>query len=71
MSKNGNRHGREWLDRDGAFLFGKYKGEIVERVCLDDPGYINWIIDNVEDIVEEDLDMIKTQLAHSRRGRGR
>lgn len=59
--------GREWLDRDGAFLFGKHRGETVEKVSRDDSGYLRWVVETIEDIVEEDRDVIETMLQRRRR----
>ena len=33
---------------DDYLLFGKYKGQRVEDVCVDDPQYIDWCIENIE-----------------------
>lgn len=63
-----NRDGREWLDSDGCFLFGKYgsvgglQGDFVENVAKNDPSYLHWILENVEDIFHEDRDVIETAL---------
>lgn len=62
-----NTLGREWLDRDGAFLFGKYQGENIEWVSYHDPGYLRWIVETVENIAEEDKDVIETMLQYGRR----
>jgi hypothetical protein len=35
---------KRWLDDDGCFLFGKYRGEPAEDVCRDDRGYVHWIL---------------------------
>lgn len=63
MSVN-NRIGKnkDWLDSKGDFLFGKYKGKSLEDVRDDDPGYLRWIIDTVEDISDEDQEIIETIL---------
>lgn len=62
----GQRGEREWLDVDGRFLFGKHEGESIERVRRDDPGYLRWIVETVEDICEGDREII--QAALRRRG---
>lgn len=59
------RDGREWLDNNGYFIFGKYGGPnpaAVEDVAREDPSYLRWILENVEDIYYEDRDVIETAL---------
>lgn len=56
------RDGREWLNDDGLFLFGRCQGEHVEDVAREDPGYLRWILESVEDIHYEDRDVIETAL---------
>ena len=46
---------RSWLDEDGCFRFGKYAGRFVAVVAEDDPSYVRWIIETVDDIDAEDL----------------
>lgn len=61
-------YGRSWLDSEGRFLFGKHgptaglEGESIERVRREDPGYLRWIVECVEDICEEDRDIIAAAL---------
>jgi hypothetical protein len=54
---------KEWLNPDGEFRFGKHEGEPLSRVRRDDPGYLHWIIETVEDITDEDRAIIETALA--------
>lgn len=58
---------REWLDGDGNFLFGKCKGESVEDIAREDPSYLRWILENVEDIDHEDRDVIEATLQFRKR----
>lgn len=58
---------RRWLGDDGAFLFGKYKGDLVEDVAREDPDYLRWITQTVEDIDEDDLRVIEQSLRLRRR----
>ena len=58
---------REWLSNDGCFIFGKWKGEIVQDVALEDPSYPRWILENVEDIHHEDRYVIETVLSFRKR----
>lgn len=34
------------MDLDSIFKFGKYKGQELEDIIEDDPGYIRWLMDN-------------------------
>lgn len=61
--------GRTWLDPSGYFLFGKYRNALAEDVAQDDPSYIRWIVNDVEDICEEDREVLSQLLTY--RGRGR
>lgn len=54
--------GKDWIDNDGRFLFGKHKGEYVDDVAEEDPGYLRWIVEEVEDVSEEDWDVLNTRV---------
>lgn len=63
---------REWLDSDGCFVFGKYgppNPASVEDVAREDPSYLRWILENVEDIDHEDRDIIEVALQYGNRRR--
>lgn len=66
--------GREWLDNDGNFKFGKYgppNAKSVESVAENDPSYLRWVLENCgDDMYHEDRDIIETALEFARRGRG-
>jgi exodeoxyribonuclease X len=32
------------------FKFGKYRGQSIEQVALDDPGYLRWMLKNIDDL---------------------
>lgn len=52
---------RQWLDSSGCFTFGKYgppNAQSVEDIAREDPSYLRWIVENVEDISEEDREII-------------
>lgn len=59
--------GKNWLDSDGYFIFGKYKGISIEDVVREDPGYIKWIVNDAEDISDEDREIMSQHLKY--RGR--
>lgn len=66
------RDGREWLDNDGCFLFGKYgppSPSSVEDVAHEDPSYLRWILETAEDIDHEDKGVIETALRFNGRKR--
>lgn len=33
-----------------TFKFGKYRGQSMERVALEDPGYLKWMLNNLKDL---------------------
>lgn len=53
---------REWLSSTGEFLFGKHKDRLPEDVIRSDRSYIRWIVDEVEDILEEDRQILQALL---------
>ena len=66
MGRN-NLDGKSWLNDDGDFRFGKCQGDNVETVAREDPSYLCWILENVEDIHHEDRDVIETALNFRKR----
>lgn len=60
---------RDWLDSRGNFLFGKYKGDPAEEVAQEDPSYLQWIIDKVDDCSDEDREVLLSCLSFRRGGR--
>lgn len=62
-----SRSAAEWIDQQGRFIFGKHRGELVESVISEDPSYIRWIVNEVEDITEDDRDFLAQQLKYGRR----
>lgn len=54
---------REWLDSNGAFIFGKHAGELAEDVAHADPAYLRWVINEVEDCADADRDLLSALLA--------
>lgn len=64
------RESREWLDSSGYFVFGKYgppNPASVDDVAKEDPSYLRWILENVEDIDHEDRDIIEAALQFRKR----
>lgn len=60
---------RDWLDSRGNFLFGKYKGDPAEEVAQEDPSYIKWIIEKVDDCSDEDKEVLSSCLQFRSRSR--
>jgi hypothetical protein len=59
---------RDWLDADGAFIFGKYgrsglhnsiSGSTATAIARRDPDYIRWILENATDISNEDYRILE------------
>lgn len=48
-----------WLDHDGAFLFGKHRNELAEQVAVDDPSYVQWALDTVDDLADDDREVLE------------
>lgn len=50
----------------GKFTFGKYDGISIERVFLMDPRYVNWVIENLERLPQEQVrHMLSMKYANS------
>lgn len=58
---------KDWTDDEGRFLFGKYRGYSAEHVVLEEPSYIKWIVEEVENVSESDRKYLKVLL--DRKGR--
>lgn len=56
---------RDWIDLQGRFIFGKYEGDLVENVASDDPSYVRWIINEVENISDVDRALLANHLRYS------
>lgn len=57
----------DWLDSGGRFKFGKYRGSLAEDIATDDPQYVQWIVDTVEDISDDDREILSQLLAYRSR----
>lgn len=55
----------KWISEDGRFLLGKHKGELIETVSTLDHSYINYIVNNFEDMDEEDREILSQHLKYS------
>lgn len=63
----GSSTSRDWLDSGGRFRFGKYRGSLAEDIAKDDPQYVQWIVDTVEDIFDDDREILSQLLAYRSR----
>jgi len=43
----------------GKFTFGKYKDRYVADIADEDPGYLEWFMDNVKGISKSDMTILK------------
>lgn len=57
---------KPYLDDSGRFIFGKYPGETAEKIALIDHAYINYLVNNREDMLESDRDILSTLLTYRR-----
>jgi hypothetical protein len=58
---------KEWLDAAGRFLFGKHQGELAERVAREDPRYLSWVLEDVEDLGENEREILEALKERTRR----
>lgn len=56
----------KWISDDGRFLLGKHKNEFVETVVRLDYSYVNYIVNNFEDMDEEDRAILQQHLRYRR-----
>jgi hypothetical protein len=43
------------MNLEGTLKFGKYKGQQVEDVVEDDPGYIRWLVENTDTHFDDEV----------------
>ena len=53
------------LDLDHKLTFGKHKGKTIEDVLEDDPRYLRWCMENIDDF---ELDRAVEHLLHEKIG---
>lgn len=51
---------RSWIDDDGNFTMGKYKGEPVDEVADENPGYIRWILAEVDELAPDEEEIFES-----------
>lgn len=59
----------EWIDSAGRLTRGKYFRRDLEDVAAEDPGYLRWVLQNVEDLENDDRAVIEAAAGYSRRVR--
>lgn len=63
----------DWLDSSGRFRFGKYgptgkdPGELIEYVAKVDPGYLEWVLESIENLPDDDREIMEAHLARRRK----
>ena len=51
--------GRQFVDEDGCFLFGKHKGEYLDDLAREEPSYLKWCLESIGELpesVREDIE---------------
>lgn len=54
-SKPAAKSTTEFIADDGTINFGKYKGEDIHEVASTDPGYLLWVLDNLDIVDYEEV----------------
>jgi hypothetical protein len=57
---------QDWIDSQVRFIFGKHKGTSVETVVDDDPSYVRWIVNEVENISDADRAVLRSYLRYGK-----
>lgn len=58
------------IDDAGRLQLGHvHRGEDINDIAIDDPGYLHWMLNNVDDLTEEDREIIRVALIYAKRGR--
>lgn len=57
----------DWIDNSGRFIRGKHKGELAFDIVQSDRQYVQWIVNEAENIHEDDRDLLSLLL--TQRGR--
>lgn len=61
---------RDLIDDAGRLQFGKaHRGEDINDIAADDPGYLTWMLSSVDDLTEDDREVIRVALIFAKRGR--
>ncbi len=61
--------GHDLIDNAGRLQFGKaHHGEDINDIAADDPGYLHWMLNNVDDLTEDDREVIRVALQFAKRG---
>ena len=58
------------IDDAGRLQFGKaHRGSDINDIAADDPDYLHWMLDNVDDLTESDREVIRAALQFAKRTR--
>jgi hypothetical protein len=52
----------KWLDAEGTFRKGRFDGEALEEVVVEDPGYLEWLLEHDFDLDADDRAAIEDAL---------
>jgi len=57
------------IDDAGRLQFGKaHRNADINDIAADDPGYLYWMLNNVDDLTEDDREVIRVALQFAKRG---
>lgn len=58
------------IDDTGCLQFGKaHRGSDINDIAADDPSYLHWMLNNVDDLSEDDREVIRVALQFAKRTR--
>lgn len=58
------------IDDSGRLQFGRaHRGEDINDIAADDPSYLHWMLNSVEDLTEDDREVIRAALLFAKRTR--
>lgn len=62
--------GIDLIDDSGRLQFGRqHRGEDINAIAADDPSYLRWMLDNVEQLTDDDREVIRAALRFANRTR--
>lgn len=58
------------IDDSGRLQFGRaHRGEDINDIAADDPGYLTWMLNEVDSLTEDDREVIRAALQFAKRTR--
>lgn len=56
------------IDDSGRLQFGRaHRNEDINDIAADDPSYLTWMLNNVDDLTESDREVIRVALQFAKR----